>query len=107
MMNLDINTKELEKVVALLKQKKFSLESKFDELDHNLKQINGETDVWVGKTQQIMYDKYLKISENFPLEIKELESLILFLEEAIEAYNTDERNRIQFLEDNTSKLDIN
>lgn len=107
MTGLDINTKEIQKVIDLLKQKKFSIQSKFDELDETLLLINGENAIWQGKTQQALYENYLKTSKNFPSQIEELEGLISFLTSTIERYESDENKRIQTIEDNASNLDIN
>ena len=72
----------------------------------NIENINA-TDIWTGKTQEVIYTKYKLLSTNFePIE-GAFQIYIDFLKKVLQDYQNIENYLNQNIEENITNIDIN
>ena len=105
--NIKIDTQSLNNIITKLEQKKTNIDELYKSLNSKMELLNGESKVWKGKVQDLVYNHYLKLSQNFSSNIEELNSYITFLKKTIEKYENEDKSLIKDMENNENNLTIN
>ena len=105
--NIKIDTQSLNNIITKLEQKKTNIDELYKSLNSKMELLNGESKVWKGKVQDLIYNHYLKLSQNFSSNIEELNSYITFLKKTIEKYENEDKSLIKDMENNENNLTIN
>ena len=105
--NIKIDTQSLNNIITKLEQKKTNIDELYKSLNSKMELLNGESKVWKGKVQDLIYNHYLKLSQNFSSNIEELNSHINFLKKTIEKYENEDKSLIKDMENNENNLTIN
>lgn len=100
------DSNEFEMVIKGLEESLVRLHDVFVHEDQNMHTID-DTDVWSGKTQQVVTTKYNELRENFvPIE-QSLNIYINFLKNALADYKKIESSFSSTINVNDSNLDVN
>lgn len=83
------NTMEFEKEINSLQSSLSRIKDIFQKENVNMNKIDN-TDIWSGKTQQSITEKYDELKENFPVIEESLENYIKFLRLTLENYKNTE-----------------
>ena len=100
------NSQEFESIINKIEKSSLRIESLFNEEGKTFENIN-ETDIWTGKAQGIIYNKYKDLEKNFaPIE-ETLQIYVAFLRNTLDSYKQLEENIMKNTETNENNLDVN
>ena len=101
-----INTNLFEKEIEVWENCYSNIKDIFASEKNNLQFMNNGS-VWVGKTQEKLYEKQTMFQNNFiPIE-EALEVFINFMKKALDDYNRFELEQLKNQEYNASNLNVN
>ena len=100
------NSKDFESIISKMEKSIIHIAEILDNESKNIENINS-TDIWKGKTQKIVYDKFKELDKNFPIIDESLKYYVDFLKKTINDYKKEEENINYNIEANIEKLDIN
>lgn len=90
--NARMNTAAVGGIIADLETKVGSVKSIFKSLNTNMANVDGTTETWKGRSQEIIYKKYCEISNKYSSINEQLDAYITFLKDTLEAYKQEENN---------------
>ena len=105
--NLSMNTESLASITSELEKKVVEVKEIFNNIDNKMKNFDGTSDVWRGKTQDALYKSYQTISKEFPIIIEQLDNYNKFLRTTIENYISAENNIDDSIDASSDDLDVN
>lgn len=97
---------EFENIIASMEKHYRNVEALFQREDKNMERINA-TEAWAGETQEIVYNKYLELHDNYDPILKSLQSYINFMKQTIADYKELEEKIGSDADTNSSELDVN
>lgn len=100
------NTMEFEKEINSLQSSLSRIKDIFQKENVNMNKIDN-TDIWSGKTQQSITEKYDELKENFPVIEESLENYIKFLRLTLENYKNTEIKINTNIDNVQKKLNVN
>ena len=100
------NSEKFEAIINKIEQSSLRISALFSEEGKIFENINA-TDIWTGKAQKVVYNKYKDLEKNFaPIE-ETLQIYVAFLKNTLDSYKRHEENVINNIEINKSNLDVN
>lgn len=100
------NSEKFEAIINKIEQSSLRISALFSEEGKIFENINA-TDIWTGKAQKVVYNKYKDLEKNFaPIE-ETLKIYVAFLKNTLDSYKRHEENVINNTEINEFNLDIN
>lgn len=101
-----INTVGLEQELSVFENSLNNIKNIFQRERNNLNYMN-DGHSWVGRSQEIMYNKQVEFQQNFePIE-EALQVYINFIRKSLEDYRREEDTRIKNIEENLNNLNVN
>lgn len=105
--DISINTEKLSEILAKLEEKTNLLNETFSNMDKEMKKFDGSEKIWKGKTQEILYSGYMKVSKEYPAIIEQLNVYNKFLHTTIDDYKKTEKRIDSDINRNSEDLDVN
>ena len=105
--NIKIDTEKLNSIRISLREKSLLINEILDDIDEQMKKIDGTTNVWQGKVQRSVYASYKSIADSFPKIKEELENFNKFLDKTNTNYQSAETSINQDIENNDTNLAVN
>ena len=100
------NSEKFETIINKIEQSSLRISALFSEEGKIFENINA-TDIWTGKAQKVVYNKYKDLEKNIaPIE-ETLKIYVAFLKNTLDSYKLHEKNVINNTEINEFNLDIN
>ncbi len=99
------NSAQFQEVINSLEESFKKIEELFGNQKRNAEEING-TDTWTGATAEAVYEKYMKLSENFGPILYSLDLYIKFLKKTLEDYTLAEQEIDKNIDGVAQALDV-
>lgn len=109
MNNFDVvitSTDDFENVIAKLETSLIQIKKIFANEVKNNEVIN-QTEVWTGRTQEVIYEKNKSLQDNYPKVEEALQNYITFLKQVVSEYKTMEQSFSSDMNKNSTNLDVN
>ena len=101
-----INTEGLEQEIQVFESARANIKEIFNQERKNLLKLNNGH-MWVGQTQEKMFEMQTRFQNNFEPIDEALEIFINFMKKIVDDYKRFENTRINNLEDNSDNLKVN
>ena len=100
------NSSDFERIITNMELHLKNVETIFQNETNNMERINA-TEIWTGDTQEVIYNKYQELKENYNPIIESLGTYIKFMRQTIEDYKKLENKIGNDIDINRVQLDVN
>ena len=104
---LNFNKEKAAEILEDLRAEAEDIKDIFDEVEFMMESINGDDEVWKGKSQESFYDSFRTISGKFQGITEDIDRQNDFLEGTINNYVEREQHINKQAEEKESELNIN
>lgn len=103
---LIIDTERLKEIKKRFEDRIEKVNEKFDKMDKIMYDIDGENELWRGKTAKMVTEKYAQFSSNFPNIVEKLNNYDNYLQFVIDNYTKAEGVINNSIDKNESDLNV-
>ena len=105
--NIMINSEAFEDYINKFDSKLVEIQDTFNSMSIDMRDIDGESNIWKSKSAKLVHDKFANIEKTFEAINSDLSVFSLFLKDVLEEYKEEQENEIRKLDNNDSYLDVN
>jgi len=85
------NVEEFEKEISKIREASKNIKNVFERENENIETINN-TEIWYGNTNQVFYEKYIALKNNYDGIENSLNNIVKFLEGVLNSYKETENS---------------
>ncbi len=100
------SSSDFENIIANMEKHYNNVNQIFQREDKNMERIN-QTEAWAGDTQEVVYNKYQELKENYNPILNSLQTYINFMKQTVSDYKELEGKINSDADNNASELDVN